>query len=102
MINFGGSIQIVALCPDCEKAMSILTRMGRSPTLVNPDTINSDFACIVCQTEGCISRYFVTTIEKKSGMVIYTDAMYLPPRGDEENWKPVYRPLVDADGKVIK
>lgn len=102
MIHFGGSIQLVALCPDCEKPMSILTRIGRMPTLVNPDTINSDFVCVYCQTEDCINRGFVSTIEKKSGMVVYTDAMYLAPRGEEQNWKPIYRQFVDREGNVIK
>jgi hypothetical protein len=36
----------------------------------------SDCASLVCDTEDCISRHFITVIEKRSGAVIYTNAEY--------------------------
>jgi hypothetical protein len=48
-----------------------------------------DFACVVCNTEDCISKNFMTTIEKKSGMVIYTDALYIYDL-DKQDWKPSF------------
>lgn len=99
MIRLGISLQLKAICPDCDKPMDILRSMSYSSIGAG---VEGDFACVSCHTEGCISRYFVSTIEKKSGMVIFTDARYMPPRGDEQNWKPVYVKYVDADGKAIE
>jgi hypothetical protein len=50
--------------------------------------IEGDFRCVSCYTEGCINRYFTHTIEKKTGVVIYTDAMY---KHENDAWKPIYR-----------
>lgn len=97
MINFGMSIKLSAMCPDCDRPMSVLRQNAHST--VGGDY--SEFACVVCNTEGCINRYFVTTIEKKSGMVVYTNARYIPDSGEDGGWKPVYAQHVDAEGNPI-
>lgn len=62
------------MCPDCDKPMSILGESQTYPSLAID--MDSDFASVQCMQEGCMSKYFVTTIEKKTGMVIYTSAAY--------------------------
>ena len=98
MINFGMSIKLSAMCPDCDKPMSVL-RQAHAFITVGIDY--SEFACVVCNTEDCMSRYFVTTIEKKSGMVVFTNARYIPDRGEDGGWKPIYAQHVDAEGNPI-
>ncbi len=89
MIYFGGQIPIMALCPDCMKPMSVFSRTVHSSLNVG---VASDFAAVICHTEGCISKEFMTTIEKKSGTVIYTDALYVYDY-EKEEWKPSFKKL---------
>jgi hypothetical protein len=73
VIEFGSKIRIAALCPDCLKPMNERWREAyQSLYLKEP----SEFASLVCDTEDCISRHFITVIEKRSGAVIYTNAEY--------------------------
>jgi len=89
MILFGNSLSIVALCPDCQKPMSIM-RQQVYPSIASGNRGN--FSCVTCFTEGCISKNFVTTIENISGMVVYTDALYVFDR-DKDEWKPSFARL---------
>jgi hypothetical protein len=86
VIRFGSSLPIVALCPDCKKPMTIVQQHAY-PSLGSGAI--GDFACVVCNTEDCISKNFMTTIEKKSGMVIYTDALYIFDH-DKQDWEPSF------------
>jgi hypothetical protein len=92
MIYLGSSLEMAVICPDCEKPMRRMWRQGA--TSLN---IEGDFRCVSCYTEGCINRYFTHTVEKKTGMVIFTDARYRPPRRDETEWKPVYPKYEDIE-----
>lgn len=74
MIRYGARIQIMPICPDCQKPMTLLGDAQAYPSLFFE--VDSDFSTVQCMQEGCINRYFVTTIEKKSGMVLFTDARY--------------------------
>lgn len=87
MITFGRQLRIVAMCPDCEKPMQIQRQSVHSSLNAG---VESDFGCVICTTDGCISKGFPTTIEKKTGMVLYTDAMYVYDH-KEEKWKPTYK-----------
>ena len=57
------------------------------PTIGSSD---GDFSCVICQTKGCINKNFMNTVEKKSGMVIYTDALYTYDY-DKQEWKPSFK-----------
>jgi hypothetical protein len=45
--------------------------------------IEGDFTCVRCITDTCINRGFISTVEKRTGMVISTNAMYRPPNAEE-------------------
>jgi hypothetical protein len=93
MIQSGYLLEIAVLCIDCGKPMRRQMRIN-----ANSIPTEGDFLCVSCCTEGCINRYFTHTVEKKTGMVIFTDARYRPPRGkDETEWKPVYPKCEDIE-----
>ena len=85
MIVFGSRIPIVPICPDCEKPMFLSTRASCKGISSQDD---SDLVSVYCETQDCINRGFISTIEKKTGVVIYTDAMY---KYENDAWKPIYR-----------
>lgn len=98
MIRMGSALQIKAICPDCLKPMDVFEQYAHASL---GKGVASDFACVMCYTDGCINRYFIVTIEKKSGMVMYTDAAYIPPQNMDDTWKPIYVQRVDTDGNVL-
>lgn len=84
MIYFGSSLEVTVMCPDCDKPMQRMMRQySRSLN------IEGDFICVMCKTEDCINRYFTHTVEKKTGMVIYTNAAYSPPQNSDEHMEAV-------------
>ncbi len=100
MIIFGRALQIRAICPDCDEPMGIHKSMGPYSSL--GDYIEtSDFACVVCDNDGCLSRGYMTTIEKKTGMVVFTEARYKPPQKGEDidTWTRLWPKFQDKDGK---
>jgi len=87
MIRFGSRIIIKAICPDCDKPMETLEQSAYSGIA---HFESSDFASVSCNTEDCINRYFVTTIERKSGTVLFTDARYKSNYETANQWEPMY------------
>lgn len=85
MIRFGDRLPIVVLCPDCEKPMA--NQFAAAYKGIVPE-VDSNFTIVHCTTEICINRFFMTTIEKKTGVVIFTDARYRLTK--ESEWEPVF------------
>lgn len=79
MIYYGSSLQVAVICPDCDKPMK--GGMRFEPNSLN---IEGDFTCVSCSTINCINNGFTSTVEKRTGMVISTNAMYRAP--NEEEW----------------
>ena len=88
MIRYGNCLQIKAICPGCDKPMTVWRAPHHSTLGAEPDTGN--LACVVCDTEDCINRGFMTTIEKKTGMVVYTEARYKYVNGTYRSIYPKY------------
>lgn len=86
MIRFGDRLPVVILCPDCEKPL--VMQHAAAYQGINPES-DSDFVSVHCSTENCINRYFMTTVEKKTGLVLFTDARYRPSY-ENAKWIPLY------------
>jgi hypothetical protein len=88
MIRYGNCLQIRAMCPDCSKPMDFYISSTVSTLGAEPETGN--LACVICNNDDCINRGFMTTIEKKTGMVVYTDARYKYVDGTYRSVYPKY------------